>query len=150
MADVEHIRELIEPAVNGLGYQLWGVQLLSQGRHSTLRVFIESENGITVDDCARVSHQVSGVLDVEDPIPTHYTLEVSSPGIDRPLFLLPQYPAYIGQWLKVTLRVPFEGRRKFSGTLKAIEDDEVVMQVDDEEYVLPFELIEKANIVCKD
>lgn len=150
MAKAEQIHRLIEPTVTGLGYQLWGVELLSQGRHSLLRIYIESENGITVDDCARVSHQVSGVLDVEDPIQSRYTLEVSSPGIDRPLFLLEQYRNYIGQWLKLRLRTPFEGRRKFAGTLTAIEDDEVVIQIDDEEYVLPFEMIEKANIVCKD
>lgn len=150
MARNEQIHRLIEPTVTGLGYQLWGVELLSQGRHSTLRIYIEHKDGITVDDCARVSHQVSGVLDVEDPIQSRYTLEVSSPGIDRPLFALEQYPAYVGQWLKVRLRTPFEGRRKFSGVLTAVEGDEVVVRIDDEEYMLPFEMIEKATVVCKD
>ena len=82
----ERLRRLLEPAVEGFGYELLGVQLLAQGHHSKLRVYIDSEEGITVDDCARVSHQVSGVLEVEDPIPGQYTLEVSSPGMDRPLF----------------------------------------------------------------
>lgn len=150
MANVEAIQQLIEPSVVGLGYRLWGIQQISQGRHSTLRIYIDSENGITVDDCAKVSHQVSSILDVEDPINDRYTLEVSSPGLDRPLFTLEQYHLYIGQWLKLSLRVPFEGRRRFAGVLTAIEDDEVIIQVEDEEYVLPFETIEKANIVCKD
>ena len=150
MADIEHIRQLIEPAVLGLGYQLWGVQHISQGRHSTLRIFIDSENGITVDDCARVSHQVSGVLDVEDPIQSRYTLEVSSPGIDRPLFTLEQYKLNVGQWVNMRLQVPYEGRRKFSGLLTAVEGDDVVIRIDDEEYLLPFEIIDKANIVGKE
>lgn len=150
MANVELVQELIEPAVTALGFELWGVQLLSQGRHSTLRVFIDSPEGINVEDCAAVSHQVSGILDVEDPIKSQYTLEVSSPGIERPLFTLAQYQRYIGEEISVRLRVPFEGRRKFSGLLTAIEADDIVLRVDDEEYLLPFDTIDRANIVFKD
>ena len=112
-----------------------------------LRVFIESPNGIGVEDCATVSRQVSAVLDVEDPIPVEYTLEVSSPGMDRPLFTLAQYERYRGELIKLRLRAPFEGRRNFSGELRAIEGDEIVVVVDEHEYLLPIELIDKANIV---
>ena len=150
MANTELIQTLIEPAVEGLGYALWGVELLSQGKFSTLRIYIDKEDGITVDDCAKVSHQVSGILDVEEPIQSRYTLEVSSPGMERPLFSLAQYQQYIGTELKLRLRVPFEGRRKFAGLLTAIEGDDVVIRIDDEEYMLPIETIDKANIVYKD
>lgn len=150
MANVKSIQQLIEPAINGLGFDLWGIQRVSQRGSSTLRIFIDSDKGITVDDCAKVSYQVSSVLDVEDPIEGRFTLEVSSPGMDRPLFTLPQYMKYIGQWLKISLRVPFDGRRRFVGVLTAIEDEEIVLQVEQEEYVLPFETIEKANVVSRD
>ena len=150
MANVQSVQELIEPAVTALGFELWGVQMLSQGKHSTLRVFIDGPNGINVEDCAAVSHQVSGILDVEDPINGQYTLEVSSPGIERPLFTLEQYQRYIGEEISVRLRVPFEGRRKFAGLLTAIEADDIVLRVDDEEYLLPFDTIDRANIVFKD
>lgn len=150
MANVKSIQQLIEPAINGLGFDLWGIQQVSQRGSSTLRIFIDSDKGITVDDCAKVSYQVSSVLDVEDPIEGRFTLEVSSPGMDRPLFTLPQYMKYIGQWLKISLRVPFDGRRRFVGVLTAIEDEEIVLQVEQEEYVLPFETIEKANVVSRD
>ncbi len=149
MANVQLVQQLIEPAVTALNYDLWGVELISQGRHSTLRIYIDSPNGITVDDCAAVSHQVSGILDVEDPIQTHYTLEVSSPGMDRPLFKLEQYQLYVGEFLKLRLSAPFDGRRKFSGVLTAIEGEDIILQVDNEEYVLPIESIDKANIVSK-
>ncbi len=147
MAKVETLRELIEPTVEALGYQLWGLEYQGQGRYSILRLFIDKEDGVNVDDCAAVSHHVSGVLDVEDPIDGEYTLEVSSPGMDRPLFSLEQYQAYIGQVVSLRLRVPFEGRRKFKGKINAVEGDDIVIQVDDHEYLLPITLIEKANVV---
>jgi ribosome maturation factor RimP len=97
LSNVESIQALIEPSVEALGFELWGLELIAQGRFSTLRIYIESAKGITVDDCAEVSHQVSGILDVEDPITNQYTLEVSSPGVDRPLFKQAHYEQYIGQ-----------------------------------------------------
>ena len=140
------IQQLLEPTVEAMGYELWGIEYLSQGRHSTLRVFIDAENGITVDDCAAVSEQVGSVLDVEDPISGEYTLEVSSPGMDRLLFKLEQYPGYVGEIVDLRLRSPFEGRRKFRGILKGIEGEDVVVQVDDHEYLLPHSAIEKARV----
>ena len=129
----------------------WGVEYLSHGHgtHSTLRVFILTmPEGIGVEQCADVSRQAcAAIMDVEDPISGEYTLEVSSPGLDRPLFSLLQYQASIGEKLSLKLRLAFDGRRRFTGLLSGIEGDDVVLQVDDEEYLLPFDSIEKANIV---
>nr|WP_232846552.1 ribosome maturation factor RimP [Amphritea pacifica] len=141
------LQELIEPSVVALGYQLWGIEMISQGRHSMLRIYIDAEQGIGVEDCASVSRQVSGILDVEDPISGEYTLEVSSPGMDRPLFTLEQYQAFVGHVVQLKLRMPFEGRRRFKGILSGIEDEDIVLVVDQEEYLLPIDHIEKANIV---
>ena len=140
---------MIRPIVEGLGYIFWGMEFLGQGRHSVLRIFIDREEGINLDDCEAVSRQVSGVLDVEDPIQGEYTLEVSSPGWDRPLFRLEQFAAYQGEMVQVRLRAPYNGRRNYKGLLKGIEGDEVVVQVDDNEYLLPIETIEKANIIAR-
>jgi ribosome maturation factor RimP len=142
----QQIQALLEPTVEAMGFELWGVEYLSQGRHSLLRLYIESEQGISVDDCAAVSEQASGVLDVEDPISGEYTLEVSSPGMDRLLFRLDQYPGYVGETLELRLRAPFEGRRKFRGTLRGIEEQDIVIQVDDHEYLLPYSAVEKARV----
>lgn len=146
LSNVESIQALIEPSIEALGFELWGLELAAQGRFSTLRIYIESANGITVDDCAEVSHQVSGILDVEDPITNQYTLEVSSPGVDRPLFKQEHYTQYVGQFLRVRLHAPFDGRRKFAGVLTGLEGDEIVLLVDQEEYVLPIDAIDKAAL----
>jgi ribosome maturation factor RimP len=146
LSNVESIQALIEPSVEALGFELWGLELVAQGRFSTLRIYIESAKGITVDDCAEVSHQVSGILDVEDPITNQYTLEVSSPGVDRPLFKQAHYEQYIGQFMRVRLHSPFDGRRKFAGVLMGLEADEIVLLVDQEEYLLPIDAIDKAAL----
>ncbi|MFW1676497.1 ribosome maturation factor RimP [Pontibacter sp. JAM-7] len=146
-AKIGQLQALIEPAITALEFQLWGVEFLSQGRHSTLRIYIDSDAGITVDDCARVSHQVSGILDVEDPIAGNYTLEVSSPGMDRPLFTLEQFAEYTGEQVQIRLRLAFEGRRKFKGILNGVDGDEILVVVGDEEYMLPIDYIDRANII---
>lgn len=147
-AKLNQLEQILRPVVEGLGYEFWGLEYRSQGHKSLLRVFIDdAENGISVDDCEKVSRQVSGVMDVEDPIKTEYTLEVSSPGMDRPLFRLEQYSEFVGHKVSIRLRMAFEGRRRFEGLIKGVEDGDVVVVVDDHEYLLPFESIEKANIV---
>lgn len=138
---------LLEPVVTALECEFWGLDYVAQGKKSVLRLYIEKEGGVLVEDCEKVSRQVSATLDVEDPIRSEYTLEVSSPGLDRPLFRLDQFTRYVGEQVAIRLRIAFEGRRKFSGLLKGVENDEIVVQVDNEEYLLPFELIDKANIV---
>jgi ribosome maturation factor RimP len=140
------IQQLLEATVEAMGFDLWGLEHISQGRHSVLRVYIEAEQGISVDDCVAVSHQVSAVLDVEEPIAGEYTLEVSSPGMDRLLFKLEQYSSYTGEVIDLRLRSPFEGRRKFKGILKGTEGEDIVVQVDNHEFLLPHSAIEKARI----
>lgn len=147
MAKVNELVALIEPFVSGMGFTLWGVEYLPSGKFSTLRIFIDHEDGIHVDNCAEVSRQVSAVLDVEDPISGNYNLEVSSPGMDRPLFTMEQYAAYIGEWVEIRLRYAFEGRRNFKGVLVGIEDGDVVIKVDEEEFILPIESIDKGRII---
>ncbi|WP_406802846.1 ribosome maturation factor RimP [Alkalimarinus alittae] len=139
--------EMIRPVVEGLGFEFWGMEFVSQGKHSVLRVFIDSENGITLENCEVVSRQVSGVMDVEDPIAGEYALEVSSPGMDRPLYTLNQYERYAGHKVSLKLRMPFDGRRKFEGVLKGIEGSDVVIVVEDNEYLFPVDSIDKANVV---
>lgn len=142
----QQIADMLQSTVAALGYQLWGVEYVAQGRHSVVRVYIDKPAGINVDDCALVSEQVSAVLDVEDPITGEYTLEVSSPGMDRMLFTLSQYEAYIGEIVELRLRSAFEGRRKFKGMLKGIEGEDIVIQIDDHEFLLPHGAIEKARV----
>lgn len=144
---LEQLQALLAPVVEALGYQCWGVEFISQGRHSVLRVYIDHANGILIDDCEKVSRQISGVLDVEDPVSGEYTLEVSSPGMDRPLFTLEQFAAHVGEQVKIRLRSPYEGRRNFQGLLRGVEEQDVVVQVDEHEYLLPVESIDKANII---
>ena len=146
-AKLGQLEDLLRPIVEGLGYEFWGIEFRSRGHHSLLRVFIDdAENGIAIDDCEKVSRQISGVMDVEDPIQTEYTLEVSSPGMDRPLFRLEQYEAFVGHQVRIRLRMAFEGRRKFQGLIKGVEGDDVVVLVEDHEYLLPFDSIEKAHL----
>ena len=140
------IRAMLEPTVDSLGFELWGLELLPQGRRSLLRLYIESERGVDVEDCAEVSRHVSAVLDVEDPIRGEYTLEVSSPGADRRLFKAEHYLAYTGEWVEVRLRLPIEGRRKFQGTLLGLAGGDVTLQAEGREYSLPRENIERARV----
>ncbi|MDE9764291.1 ribosome maturation factor RimP [Pseudomonas aeruginosa] len=144
---LEQLQALLAPVVEAFGYECWGVEFISQGRHSVLRVYIDRPEGILIDDCEAVSRQVSGILDVEDPISGEYTLEVSSPGMDRPLFTLEQFAKHAGEQVKIRLRSPYEGRRNYQGILRGVEEQDVVVLVDDHEYLLPIDSIDKANII---
>jgi ribosome maturation factor RimP len=113
-----------------------------------LRVYIDRPDGVTVDDCSAVSYQVSGLLDVEDPVPGHYTLEVSSPGLDRPLFQAHDFERYAGHEVKVRMRFPIAGQRNFRGLLQGLQEQQVVIQERDGKQVsLPLEQIEQARLV---
>ena len=142
-----NIRALLAPVVESLGYELVGIEYAMQGRNSLLRVYIDSENGITLDDCSRVSHQLSGVLDVEDVIRGEYNLEISSPGLDRPLFTLEHFERFAGHQVNVKLATPIQGRRRFRGLLRGVQDGNIIIMVDDNEMSLPFSTIDKANLV---
>jgi ribosome maturation factor RimP len=141
------LRSLIEPVVTGMGFELWGVEYLTQGRYSVLKIFIDSENGIDVDDCASVSRQVGSLLDVEEPLRGQYTLEVSSPGMDRRLFTFEQFDLMKGFQVKLKLNKPFDGKKRFTGLLVGTEDKEVVLRVGEEETLFPYEMIDRANVV---
>ncbi|MCK5726318.1 MAG: ribosome maturation factor RimP [Thiotrichaceae bacterium] len=140
------LNEIITSTVEGLGYELWGVDFRPHADNGLLRIYIESENGILVEDCANVSRQLSSVFDVEDPIPGAYTLEVSSPGLDRMLYTPKQYESYKGWMVKIKTRVPLDGRRNFKGTIEALNEDSVILKIDQELYEVPFDSIERSRL----
>lgn len=145
--EATELRKLLEPAVTALGFELAGVEFI-RAKHGILRVYIDHENGISVTDCKSVSHQLSGVLDVEDPISGNYSLEVSSPGLDRLLFQSKDFERFAGHAVKLQLTVPVDGRRKFVGVLSGIKDDQVVVQMEEnEELVVPLNEIERARLI---
>ena len=139
---------MIDVPVSALGFELVGVEYI-RSRNSTLRIYIDSENGITVDDCADVSHQVSAVLDVEDPIKEAYTLEVSSPGLDRPLFTVEHYQHFIGEDVVFVLNMAVRNRRKWSGQIKGVDGEMITVNVDGKDEMFAFSNIQKANLVPK-
>lgn len=141
------LHDLLSPVVTAMGYELLGIEHIAQGRHSVLRIFIDQPAGITVEDCEQVSRQVSALLDVEDPIKGNYSLEVSSPGLDRPLFEAEHFARFIGEVAQIKLFFPFEGRRKFQGTIAAVDGEQIKLQVEDEEYEFNLEDIDKAHLV---
>ena len=141
------VAELIEPSVTALGYELVGVEYLPQGKHSILRVYIDQADGIRVEDCQQVSRQISGVLDVEDPISGQFSLEVSSPGTDRPLFKAEHYERFSGEKAEIRLRTPRQGQRKFTGRLAGVENDCVLLDMENGDQVdLPINDIERAHL----
>lgn len=139
--------DMLEPVVAGFGYELVGLEYQTGRKSGLLRVYIDSDAGISIDDCQQISHQVSGVLDVEDPISGHYTLEVSSPGLDRPLFTAAHYVRFIGREVKLKLQLPIDGRRNFHGLIAAVEDDNVILDCDGESKRFLIADIEKARLV---
>ncbi len=144
----ETLKAMIAPVVEALGCEFWGLEYLSSGRSAMLRIYIDrAEEGVTVEDCEKVSRQVSSLMDVEDPISGEYTLEVSSPGLERPLYNLEQFQRYVGEEVAVKLRFPYEGRRKFKGRLNGVEGEDILLVVEDHEYLFPVDSVEKANVV---
>jgi ribosome maturation factor RimP len=144
-----HLQQLLAPAVSALGYELMGVERNQSGRHCLLRVYIDQQAGITIEDCEKVSHQVSGILEVEDPIKSAFTLEVSSPGLDRPLFTRAHFERFIGHEIKLRLSKPLNNRRVFNGLLHNVINDDIIMIVDGVEYQLTLANVDKANLVAK-
>jgi len=137
-------RSVVEP----MGYELVGVKFFQRGqRGAVLRVYIDHEKGITLDDCGAVSHQLSGVLDVEDPVPGHYDLEVSSPGLDRPLFDLAHYERFRGHKASLRLGAKLDGRRNYAGEIAGVRGDDVLLKIDGETRSFPLTLIESAHLV---
>ncbi len=142
----QQLTNIIQVPVDVLGFELVGIEYI-RGRYPVLRVYIDSENGISVDNCADVSRQISAVLDVEDPITDAYTLEVSSPGMDRPLFTLEHYQRFIGEEVTLSLRIAVANRRKWKGQIKSAQDGMITLNIDGNDEVFAFSNIQKANIV---
>ena len=145
---VRDFSKLFEPVVESMGYELVGVEFLGAGGHDTLRVYIDRDSGVSLDDCAAISHQISGVLEVEEPIKQAYGLEISSPGIDRPLFKLADFERFAGKTARIKLAVGLLGRKNFRGKLQGVADSKLVtIEVDGEIFDLPYADIAKANLV---
>ncbi len=141
------LNALIGPAVEGLGYEFVGVEYMPRRRQSLLRVYIDSDAGISLDDCALVSDQLSGLLDVENSIQGAYSLEVSSPGLDRPLFFERHFDRFRGARIRVKMGTSMGGRREFKGTLGGCRDGAVILLQDGEEHALPLEDISTARLI---
>ena len=143
----EKLETLLKPSIDALGYELVAIEMTNTGGGEVLRIYIDQDTGITVDDCARVSRQVSAVLEVEDPVSGAYALEVSSPGLDRPLVKPADFKRFEGDQVKIRIYEPVLGRRNFTGKLVAAENEFVVVEVDNEQYELPYLNIDKARRV---
>lgn len=148
------LEEIIEPIVTGLGCTLWGLQYLPQGKQSLIRLYIDKEGGnggveggVTIDDCERVSRQVDAVLSVKRLVAEGYTLEVSSPGLDRILFTQSQYRDQIGKTITVRVIAPIEGRRNFKGTLLEVLEEALVLNIETGSVKIPFKDITEARVV---
>ena len=139
--------KLLEPTVERLGYELCDLELKLGGRDGMVRVFIDKDGGVDIDDCEAVSRQVSAILDVEDPLPGNYTLEVSSPGLDRALTKPAHFQRFMGEDIRVKLRFPLDGRRNFKGALKSVNEENIEVEVDGESHSLPLATIESARLV---
>ena len=137
---------LLEPPVQAMGYELVDLEARIGG-NGLLRIYIDQDDGIDLADCERVSRQLSAFLDVEEPLPGSYALEVSSPGLDRPLRTAAHFERFAGQEAKIRLAVPLEGRRNFKGRLHGIDDEEVVIEVDGKVWRLPLLDIATAHLV---
>lgn len=146
MGKREELWALLEPTVEAMGYELIEVELRLSPKRSLLRLYIDGSDGIDLSDCERVSHQASGLLDLEDPLPGAYTLEVSSPGLDRPLVKVGHFRRFIGKRVKVRTALPIEGRRNFTGYLVEVGDDSIEVDVDDRRWRLTLTDIERARL----
>jgi len=145
-AQKERLIALLEPPLRALGYELVDLETRTGG-NGLLRIYIDQEAGVNLEDCARVSRQIGTLLDVEEPLPGSYTLEVSSPGLDRPLRTAEHFERFVGQQAKIRLMLPIEGRRNFKGRLCGIEDENVVIDVDGTQWRLPLADVAAANLV---
>ena len=147
MAVSDRLQTLLEPVINDLGYELIGVEYLSNPKNRVVRVYVDHESdGVGLEDCERVSREVSALMDVEEPVPGQYTLEVSSPGVERPLFTGAHFARFVGETAAVQLAVPLNNRRRFKGVILRADDASVVLSVDGEEVELAVADLAKAHL----
>ncbi|QLB21533.1 ribosome maturation factor RimP [Vespertiliibacter pulmonis] len=148
MATLEQkLQTLVQDSIEAMGFELVGIECQRAGRFLTVRLYIDKEGGVSIDDCSDVSRQVSAIFDVEDPIADKYNLEVSSPGLDRPLFTLEQFQRFIDRDVVIHLRIPMFDRRKWQGKLVAVEGDSITLNVENNVQQFAFGNIQKANLV---
>ncbi|HNP65418.1 MAG TPA: ribosome maturation factor RimP [Woeseiaceae bacterium] len=143
----DELREMLEPTVERLGYELTDLEVRLGSKGGLVRATIDKPEGIGLDDCEKVSLAVSALLDVEDPVAGEYNLEVSSPGLDRKLTKVEHFQRFEGQIVKVTMRFPIEGRRRFRGKLLSSNDENIVVEVDGESHSLPLATLDTARLV---
>jgi len=141
------LQDLLEPTVGRLGYELSDLEVKVGSKGGIVRVFIDHPNGIGIEDCEKVSHALSALLDVEDPLAGHYDLEVSSPGWNRKLTKVEHFQRFAGETVKVEMRFPIEGRKRFRGTLVSSDDENIVVDVDGVSHSLPMATIDTARLV---
>jgi ribosome maturation factor RimP len=147
MAVSDRLQTLLEPVVEDLGYEFVGIEYLSNPKNRVVRVYIDKEpDGIGVEDCEQVSREVSALMDVEAPVPGQYTLEVSSPGVERPLFTGAQFARFVGEVAAVQLSVPINKRRRFKGTIVTADAKAVILEVDGQNVELPIPEISRAHL----
>lgn len=140
------LSQLIAPIVEDLGFSFWGLEYLPQKNGAMLRVFIDAEKGVGVNDCAKCSREISGVLEVEDPISSAYVLEVSSPGTDRVLFSVSQMADYMGQPVQVKLAQAVDGARNIKGNITAVDGELVTVSNEQKDYQFEFDNVMKARL----
>jgi len=143
----DELTKMLQPTIEQLGYELWDLEAKLGGKGGVVRLFIDKPDGIGLEDCEKVSFAVSALLDVEDPLPGQYNLEVSSPGLDRKLTKVEHFQRFKGETLKVSMRFPIEGRKRFRGPLVSSDDENIVVEVDGEAHSLPIATIDTARIV---
>lgn len=143
----DELEKLLEPSIERLGYELSDLEVRIGGKSGVIRLFIDHPEGIGIEDCEKVSSAVSALLDVEDPIPDHYDLEVSSPGWNRKLRKIEHFQRFVGETVKVEMRFPIEGRKRFRGTLLSSDDANIVVDVDGVSHTLPMATIDTARLV---
>ena len=146
----DKVFSIINPIVIDMGYELLGIEYVGSGKHSVLRLYIDCEKGVGVNDCETVSRQVSSIMDVEDPISGQYNLEVSSPGIERPLFVIEHYQRFLGYDVCLRTYRPIDGRRNFTGCIGSVGEVSNTIELVTEigPVTLDVDLIEKANLVA--
>ncbi|MBS3780591.1 MAG: ribosome maturation factor RimP [Desulfovermiculus sp.] len=143
----DRLLSLVEPVVTSMGLTVWGIETPATPKGGKVRIFLDSEDGVTIDQCAEASRHISMLLDVEDPIPGSYVLEVSSPGLERPFFHFPQLADYLGQPVAATLKAPVQGSKKWRGTLLQAVDNELTLQTKSQTLTLDWDQIHKIHLV---
>lgn len=143
----ERLERLLEPVITALGYELVLLEFSPSGKHALLRLYIDIDGGITVEDCEKVSREVAATLDVEDPISTAYSLEVSSPGLDRPLVKPAHYARFLNEQARIQLMAPLNGRRRFVGWIRGVTGTAVSLETAEGTVDIPLAEIDRARLV---